>query len=204
MKIREMLLRRMLPSAALAVMLSLGAGTGMPVHANSIPARVESAVQWAIAAANDDSHGYTLNPAARWGPDYDCGTFIVSAFMNGGGFSFSGFVGTKSMLQSFTNAGFTWIPASQLGITLNNVTPDSLQRGDILLDMDRHTELYVGNGMTAAAHSDRGHPETGDQTGTEVSVAPYYNGVSGISWDGVLRYTGTGSSGTSAASNGSN
>ncbi len=204
MKIREMLLRRMLPSAALAVMLSLGAGTGMPVHADSIPARVESAVQWAIAAANDDSHGYTLNPAARWGPDYDCGTFIVSAFMNGGGFSFSGFVGTKSMLQSFTNAGFTWIPASQLGITLNNVAPDSLQRGDILLDMDRHTELYVGNGMTAAAHSDRGHPETGDQTGTEVSVAPYYNGVSGISWDGVLRYTGTGSSGTSAASNGSN
>lgn len=201
MKIREKLPRRILVSSALSVMLILGGGIALPSHADSIPSRVESAVQWAIATANDESHGYTLNPSARWGPDYDCGTFIVSAFMNGGGFSFSGFVGTKSMLQSFTNAGFTWIPASQLGITLNNVAPSTLQRGDILLDMDRHTELYLGNGMTAAAHSDRGHPETGDQTGTEVSVAPYYNGVSGISWDGVLRYTGT-SSGSSSSNSG--
>ncbi|MGN1383519.1 MAG: fibronectin type III domain-containing protein [Eubacterium sp.] len=205
MKIRERMIRRLLIAVALSLALIFGFGITQTSRADSIPSRVESAVQWAISTANDDSHGYTLNPSMRWGPDYDCGTFIVSAFTNGGGFSFSGFVGTKSMLQSFTNAGFTWIPASQLGITLNNVAPASLQRGDILLDMDRHTELYLGNGMTAAAHSDRGHPETGDQTGTEVSVAPYYNGVSGISWDGVLRYTGSSSSNSgNSSSNSSN
>jgi hypothetical protein len=204
MKIRERMIRHLLVTVVLTLALLLGFGIAQTSHADSIPSRVESAVQWAIATANDESHGYTLNPSLRWGPDYDCGTFVVSAFTNGGGFSFSGFVGTKSMLQSFTNAGFTWVPASQLGITLNNVAPASLQRGDILLDMDRHTELYLGNGMTAAAHSDRGHPETGDQTGTEVSVAPYYNGVSGISWDGVLRYTGTSAnSGNSSSSSSS-
>ncbi|MGI6191735.1 MAG: fibronectin type III domain-containing protein [Eubacterium sp.] len=200
MKIKERMVRHLLAAVVLSLALIFGFGIAQTSHADSIPSRVESAVQWAIATANDDSHGYTLDPSLRWGPDYDCGTFIVSAFTNGGGFSFSGFVGTKSMLQSFTNAGFTWIPASQLGITLNNVAPAALQRGDILLDMDRHTELYLGNGMTAAAHSNRGHPETGDQTGTEVSVAPYYNGVSGISWDGVLRYTGTSSSSNSGNS----
>ncbi len=201
MKIKELTLRRLLPAVMLALMILFGIGAASPSRADTIPSRVEAAVQWAIATANDDSHGYSLT--SRWGPDYDCGTFVVSAFMNGGGFSFSGFVGTKSMQQSFTNAGFTWIPAAQLGITLNCVPPATLQRGDILLDCDRHTELYIGNGMTAAAHSDRGHPETGDQTGTEVSVAPYYNGVSGISWDGVLRYTGTSSSSNASSSSSS-
>lgn len=39
---------------------------------------VESAISWAIAIANDNSHGYSQS--SRWGPDYDCSSFVISAF----------------------------------------------------------------------------------------------------------------------------
>lgn len=201
-KISLTITRSILVLISVALAFILASGATLKSHADSIPSRVDAAVQWAIAEANDDSHGYSLTN--RWGPDYDCGTFVVSAFTNGGGFSFNGFVGTKSMVTAFTNAGFTWIPASTLGIMPNNTVPSTLKRGDIILDIDRHVELYVGNGNTAAAHSDRGNPQTGDQTGTEVSVSPYYNGVSGIFWDGVLRYTGSSSGNNSSNNSNSN
>ena len=43
------------------------------------------------------------------------------------------------------------------------------------------------------ASSTRGHPEAGDQTGTEIWVCRYYNYSRG--WDYVLRYTKGGSAG---------
>ncbi len=63
----------------------------------------------------------------------------------------------------------------------------NLQRGDILLNELYHTEIYLGNNQNVGAHSDRGYPQTGDQTGTEVSVSGYYYHP----WDGVLRYVGS-------------
>ena len=41
------------------------------------------AVQWAIMMANDQSHGY--DQGSRWGPDYDCSSFVISAYKYGAG-----------------------------------------------------------------------------------------------------------------------
>ena len=43
----------------------------------------ESALSWAIKIANDPSHGYSQ--ASRWGnPDYDCSSFVISAYKAAG------------------------------------------------------------------------------------------------------------------------
>ncbi len=139
---------------------------------------VESAISWAIAIANDNSHGYSQS--SRWGPDYDCSSFVISAFryagVNTGTSTYTG-----NMRSQFTQHGFQWIPWSQIGSMSN------LRRGDILLNEVQHTEIYLGNGQNVGAHSNRGYPQTGDQTGTEVSVSGYYYHP----WNGVLRYNDT-------------
>lgn len=150
---------------------------------------INAAVKWAIATANDDSHGYSQNLSKRWGnPDFDCSTFVTSAYRAAGldlQYGSSSTVMNCGLMKSvYTAEGFKWIPWSKIGSVSN------LKKGDVLLDTSAHTELYIGSGMNAAAHSNRGHAQSGDQTGTEVSVARYYNNVGGIHWDGVLRYVG--------------
>lgn len=150
----------------------------MPQNAKIIMAAsptVESAISWAIAIANDNSHGYSQSN--RWGPDYDCSSFVISAFRNAG-VNVGSASYTGNMKSQFTQHGFQWIPWSQIGGTSN------LQRGDILLNEAQHTEIYLGNNKNVGAHSSKGHPETGDQTGQEISVSGYYNHP----WNGVLRY----------------
>ena len=44
---------------------------------------IEKAIAWAINIANDDSHGYTQRLNRRTGPDYDCSSFVSSAFKIG-------------------------------------------------------------------------------------------------------------------------
>ena len=140
---------------------------------------VENAISWAISIANDDSHGYSQSN--RWGPDYDCSSFVISAFKSAG-IDTGTAVNTRNMRSQFTQHGFQWIPWSQIGGESN------LQRGDVLLNEgytgQGHTEIYLGNGQNVGAHSNRGYPQTGDQTGTEVSVSGFYIHP----WDGVLRY----------------
>lgn len=134
--------------------------------------RVETAIRWAVAIANDNSHGYSQS--VRWGPHYDCSSFVYSAFYQAG-FSLpgSGTRYTQTMVDHFTQAGFTWIPWSQIG------SKDNLQRGDILLNNSsnsskQHTEIYLGNGQNVGAHS----------SSKGISVSGYYNHP----WLGVLRY----------------
>ena len=40
--------------------------------------KIEKAVTWALAIANDNTHGY--DQQYRWGPDYDCSSLIISAW----------------------------------------------------------------------------------------------------------------------------
>ena len=160
---------------AIAVIFS---GLYIPQNVKTIKAAsatVESAIAWAIAIANDNSHGYSMTN--RWGPDYDCSSFVISAFRNAG-VNVGSATYTGNMRAQFTQHGFQWIPWSQIGGTGN------LQRGDILLNEAQHTEIYLGNNQNVGAHSAKGHPETGDQTGNEISVSGYYNHP----WNGVLRY----------------
>ncbi len=150
----------------------------VPIPVEAASSVVERAISWAIAIANDNSHGYSQS--SRWGPDYDCSSFVISAFRSAG-VNTGTATYTGNMKNQFTQHGFQWIPWSQIGSVSN------LQRGDILLNEVSHTEIYLGNGQNVGAHSNRGYPQTGDQTGTEVSVSGYYNHP----WDGVLRYVAT-------------
>ena len=56
------------------------------IPANSLnvtTATIEKAVKWAENTAADDSHGYSQYN--RWGnPDYDCASFVISAFRSAG------------------------------------------------------------------------------------------------------------------------
>ena len=148
----------------------------VPITANASSV-VEGAISWAINIANDNSHGYSQS--VRWGPDYDCSSFVISAFKSAGVNTGSATY-TGNMRNQFTQNGFQWIPWSQIGGTSN------LKRGDILLNEKSHTEIYLGNNTNVGAHSNRGYPQQGDQTGTEVSVSGYYYHP----WNGVLRYIG--------------
>ncbi len=62
---------------------------------------------------------------------------------------------------------------------------DSLQRGDILINTEQHTEIYAGDGKDYGAHEDLDGAD-GDSSGDEVSLGSYWNDA----WDTVLRPTG--------------
>ena len=169
-------------AAAVVACSALVAGSGIisgsSVSANAANAKMEKAINWAIAIANDNSHGYSqINRNGN--PDYDCSSLVINAMkyagINVGSASYTG-----NMKAEFTAHDFVWIPWSQIGSTAN------LKRGDVLLRRSNgsgHTELYLGNNKNVGAHSDydgRG----GDSSGREINVASYYYG----NWQGVLRY----------------
>lgn len=140
---------------------------------------VEAAVQWMIDIANDDSHGY--DQGNRWGPDYDCSSLIYEAFRVAGGFDLPVQVGyTGTMVNDFEAAGFTWFPGQ------GNASSE-LVRGDILLNIAAHTEVYIGENMNVGAHSNEFGGilggQSGDQSGSEISTGGYYS----FPWDGFLR-----------------
>lgn len=154
--------------------------------------KTESAVQWAIGIANDNRHGYSQ--ANRWGnPDYDCSSLVISAWQQAGvPVKSNGATYTGNMYNVFRACGFKDVTSS-----CNRSTGAGMQRGDVLLNVKYHTAMYIGGGQMVQASSSRGHPEHGDQTGTEIWVCRYYNYSRG--WDYVLRYEkgGTASGGDS-------
>lgn len=147
---------------------------------------IEKAIAWATNIANDNRHGYSQSN--RYGPDYDCSSFVNSAM------AYAGFKvpisATFTMRLNYTSLkDWIWIPRSQLG----NMSPPGvmagkslLKRGDILLNTQKHTELYLGGGKNIGAHWNwDGIP--GDSSGREISITPYWDSE----WEGVLRYTGS-------------
>ena len=141
----------------------------------------ERALNWALETAKDDTHGYSQ--LMRWGPDYDCSSFIISAYEQAGlklkeaGASYTG-----NMKTVLLRCGFTALP----DLPVNSLFP-----GDVLLNEQNHTVMYIGNGKVVAARSSDGYPQSGDQSSREICIQNYYD----YPWDCVLRYTGTKSSG---------
>ena len=153
-----------------------GASSG--ASAMSVSGGVQGAIDWALNAAADDSIGYSQE--TRWGnPNYDCSSFVITAYQSAGiPVKDNGATYTGNMREAFVNSGFEWIPG--------NPNVNDLQTGDVLLDEDSHTEMYIGNGQNVGAHSNKDGVD-GDSSGKEVSVGNYYDHP----WDGVLRYSGT-------------
>lgn len=143
-------------------------------------ANLEAAVQWCIDTANDPSHGY--DQQYRTGPDYDCASFICAG-LRAAGFTGVQYWAVSGMVNNLPNLGFTY--RTDLGNDQSK-----LVRGDILIAIGHHTEMYIGGGQNVGAHiNEKGTitgGKTGDQTGHEISVGNYYK----YPWSGVLRYNG--------------
>ena len=141
---------------------------------------VEKAVAWAIDTANDNSHGYSQ--ASRWGPDYDCSSFVITAYEQAGlkvreaGASYTG-----NMRGAFLRCDFVDV-TTQVGLSSGY----GIQPGDVLLNYSAHTCLAVGGGKVANCRTAEGHPQAGDQSGNEIRIQSYWN----FPWNCVLRYKG--------------
>lgn len=145
---------------------------------------INKAVAWATGIAEDNSHGY--DQTNRWGVDYDCSSFVITAWQEAGvpvkdkGASYTG-----NMYWSFLNCGFVDV-TNQCNLS----TGGGLEKGDVLLNKKSHTELYIGGGRVVKASINEKGTTTGgkkgDQTGREIYIGNYYN----FPWDCVLRYKG--------------
>ena len=142
----------------------------------------ERAVVWALDVAADGSHGY--DQTNRWGPDYDCSSFLITAWEQAGaGVKKAGATYTGNMKGVFLRKGFRDVTA-----LVDRATGAGLIRGDVLLHERNHTAMHIGNGrVVQASGNERGGitgGQTGDQTGGEINVSIYYD----YPWDCVLRY----------------
>lgn len=134
--------------------------------------KVEAYVQWALETAADESVGYS-QANRQLNPDADCSSFVYYALKNGAKFE-------MSIPYPFTTMSMG-VELAKHGFVRHDYTgPTDLKRGDILLDPSMHTEIYTGDGKSVGAHSDRGYPQGGDQTGDEVNES--------YMWTGALEY----------------
>ena len=147
--------------------------------------KIETATQWMIHLANDDTHGY--DQENRWGPDYDCSSAIITAWQNAGvPVKSNGAGATGTMYKPFLNCGFSDVTSK---ITLSS--GKGLAYGDVLLrtGSSGHTAMFIGNSQIVhASKNENGTTtggKTGDQTGKEICTRSYYNSP----WTYVLRYT---------------
>lgn len=163
-----------------ALVASTIAGIGIVPAQSAEAASISTFISNALAIANDNSHGYSM--VNRWGPDYDCSSFVITCLKQAG-FETGGATYSGNMVSNLTAHGFTYIPSSKIDLS----TSASLQAGDILM-ASGHTEIYIGNGKRVGAHRNY-DGKTGDSSGNEINVLDYSRG----SWYGILRYTGSGS-----------
>lgn len=146
---------------------------------------IETACEWAVGIANDNSHGY--DQYNRWGPNYDCSSLVVSSYDLTIPVRAAGATYTGNMKNAFMKCGFKAIPYVK-GMTLI--------RGDVVVcdhysnnKYYGHTLLYLGNGkIVQASIAETGGitGKSGDQTGKEIAVGNFYEYSKG--WDYVLRY----------------
>lgn len=151
-------------------------------NASPATSKIDKMVDIAKKYAADDRHGYSQK--RRWpkqGTDFDCSSLMYEC-AHEAGYNVPVNMGyTGSMLADFKKAGFTAIPFKQVGLK-------GLRKGDILLNVRDHTEMYIGNGKFVGAHiAETGGVDgkPGDQTGNEISICNAY--VFSNGWDYVLR-----------------
>lgn len=148
--------------------------------------KIDDAVRWVISIANDNGHGY--DQANRWGPDYDCSSLVIQAWENAGvPVKSNGATYTANMYDAFIACGFRDVTGS-----INLSSGSGVIRGDVLLNIQNHTAMSIGNGqIVQASQNENGNViggQPGDQTGQEIHVRSYYN----YPWDKVLRFPGGG------------
>lgn len=148
---------------------------------NKVQETINSAGNWMINLANDNSHGYSQDN--RWGPDYDCSSAIIQSWKQAGVPLTCTYTG--NMYDNMIDNGFTDVTSK-----VDRNTGAGMMFGDVLLNVVHHTAMFIGNGQEVEASiNEKGGAhggQPGDQTGREILVRSYRN----YPWDYVLRYTG--------------
>lgn len=123
---------------------------------------IKKAVEWITAVAKDDSHGY--DQAHRNDPDYDCSSLVATA-LHEAGFnispkSWTGNLKGQLMAEGFYLCSSPWLP------------------GDIHLNTKHHVCMSINEKeIVEASLNEKGDitgGQTGDQTGSEISIKPFY------------------------------
>ena len=110
---------------------------------------IDSAVKWAIDIANDNSHRYSKS--IRWGPHYDCSSFVISAFQQAGvPVKDKGAWTTANIRKVFLSCGFSDVTNS-----VNLWTGAGLKKGDVLLNENGENKSG-SNGHASLVREDGG------------------------------------------------
>ena len=147
---------------------------------------IQKAVKWAYDIANDPKHGY--DQILRWGDDYDCSSFVISAYENAGvPLRKNGATYTGNMRDVMLKSGFEDVTR-----IVNFARGTGLLYGDVLLNTKHHTAIYAGNGFEIEASINENRHITGgltgDQTGKEILIRNYRD----YPWNYCLRFAGVG------------
>ena len=123
-------------------------------------ANINNANDYMYNLVTDKKHGYSQ--ANRYGPDYDCSSSIMTSLKHGGKFDVPvKDINTASMKKYLEKIGYK--------VVSNTEKP---QKNDIKLrpatsKRGGHVVMFRSPTMVMEFSSSRGHPEKGDQTGTE-------------------------------------
>ena len=143
---------------------------------------IDKAVEWTVNIANDDSHGYSMDNRTG-NPDYDCSSLICTAWSKAG-LNINPNGTTYTMKEAFSDVGFSVLTEAD---GINFSTGAGLQKGDVLLNVQHHTEMMISETERVGAHSNY-DGIAGDSSGEEINIKSYSNYVYG--WQYVLRYPG--------------
>lgn len=143
-------------------------------------ANLVKAVLWACGIALDASHGY--DQANRYGPDYDCSSFVAASLIQGGFTGISPSMYTGNEYSQLTAAGF--VPVTPIGQTIC--------AGDVFFyhnsGNDGHTCMAISSTQIVEAAGNEFGGATGgtpgDQTGQEIRIIGYAD----IGWQYQMRY----------------
>lgn len=153
---------------------------------SDVPPNVQSAVDWSVMIANDDSYGY--DPDRTREHDLDCSEIIIEAYKQAG-FNVGEATYTGNMKRVFEANGFE---------VLDYYAGMPLQIGDVFLNETYHTEMLVGYydngiGKNVGAHDDfngvSGDSDVDyDGVGDEIDFGEYTEYTSVHPWEYILRY----------------
>ena len=140
--------------------------------------KITEAVKLIEQIAADNSHGY------QWGGngpgDFDC-SGLINYVWQSVGVPVNAEVRntTRTMKTYYCRHGFQDVTGS-----VNVKTGAGLQPGDVLVNTENHTAMYVGNGKIVQARSNL-DGKSGDSSGQEIREQNFYN----YPWNTVLRYS---------------